>query len=48
MAITENVLAPGVGHATRSESAPKPYPLHFNDVTCIYHHEIWHVYKMNC
>ncbi len=20
----------------------------FDDVTCIYHHEIWHVYKVNC
>ncbi len=47
-AIIINVLATGEGHATWSESAPKPYTLHFDDVTCIYHHEIWHVYKVNC
>ncbi len=48
MAIIKIVPAPGEGHATWSESAPKPYALLFDDVTCIYHHKIWHVYKVNC
>ncbi len=48
MAIIKIELAPVDGHATCSKSAPKPYALRFDDVTCIYHHEIWHVYKVNC
>ncbi len=36
----------GTCHLVRISS--KPYALRFDDVTCIYHHEIWHVYKVNC
>ncbi len=35
-------------YPTWPESDPKPYALLFDDVTCIYHHEIRHVYKVNC
>ncbi len=51
-AIIKNILAPGGagggGGTTWLESAPKPYALLFDDVTCIYHQEIWHLYKVNC
>ncbi len=50
--IIRNVLVPGVvGHASSSQPARKQFTintLNFDDVTCIYHQEIWHVYKVNC
>ncbi len=41
-----NVLALGVGHATSCQLAPKQFTLIINGVTCIYHQETWHVYKV--
>ncbi len=43
-----NVLALEVGYDTSWQPAHKQFPLIFDDVICIYHLEIWYVYKVNC
>ncbi len=45
--IIKNVLALGEGHANWLESAQNIMHHFFDDVTCIYYHEIWHVYNVN-
>ncbi len=43
-----NVQALGEeGYVTCSQPAPKEFALRFYDVTCIYYHEVWHVYNVN-
>ncbi len=42
--IIRDELEPGGGgHATYSQPAIKQFTLFFDDVTCSYHHDFWHV-----
>ncbi len=46
--IIRNVLALAEGYAPCSQPPPKQFALSFDGVTCIYDHEVWHAYNVNC